>query len=82
MGPDMTAQRLLPVSLGWIRSHIQNGGYPAALQIKNGLTAEFPCHTQATSAAYGVTPGELMAKATNFLAFMKAAQPLLAYLGL
>src|SRR5271156_489942 len=71
MGPSMTAQRLLPISLGWIKSHFQNGGYPAALQIKTGLVAEFPCRSKVSP--HQATPEELMEKATKFMAFMKAA---------
>jgi hypothetical protein len=43
LAPGVTPARLLPFALNWIRLHMQNGSFPAVVQIRTGLVTTFPC---------------------------------------
>jgi Rap1a immunity proteins len=83
VGPRMTAERLFPFALNWIRSHAAYQGRPPGLQISNGLVDIFPCRaTVAPSRAQKMSLKEMFDTGASFIAFMKVAAPWLASVGL
>ena len=81
LAPGVTPAQLLPFALNWIRLHMQNGSYPAALQIRTGLSVAFPCRpTTRTVQKQQMTLGDAVALGKQFLAFWSAAKPIVALL--
>jgi hypothetical protein len=82
VGPRMTADRLLPVALVWIRGHSYNGGYPASSQILTGLSNSFPCQQTTIPQQPSPTINERMEQFENLVKFGVAVKSALGLLGL
>jgi hypothetical protein len=80
MGPGMTAERLLPVALGWIQFRAQNAGYPASVQIRTGFHILYPCHRNTVPVRERVDPDKVIDRTTKVLELMKAAKMAMAFL--
>jgi Rap1a immunity proteins len=76
VGPRMTADRLFPITLNWVRSHAMNGGYPARIQIATGLRTDFPC--QAVPQARRPSLDEQMDQFEKLVKFMTTVKAALA----
>ena len=76
MGPDRTPQRLLGIALGWIQFRAQNSGYPAAMQIKTGLTTLYLVGQRRTNGkillVWGVTISSIMSAQTCIITVRSA----------
>jgi len=81
LAPGVTPARLLPFALNWMRTHIQNGSYPAAVQIRTGLATVFPCK-RVTKAVKNqqMSLGDAIGLGKQFFQLWTEAQPLIALL--
>ena len=78
LGPGVTPSRLLPFALNWIRLHMQNGSYPAAVQIRTGLAKVFPCrHVSRNVQQQQMSLGDAINLGKQFYDLWKAALPLI-----
>jgi hypothetical protein len=82
VGPQMTANRLLPIALVWMRNHSYNGGYPASSQIYTGLSVNFPCRPTPASRRQAASLNDRMEQFEKLVQFGMAVKSALGLIGL
>jgi len=81
LAPGVTPPELLPFALNWMRTRKQNGGYPAAMQIRTGLVTLFPCkHVTRTVQRQQMSLGDALSLGKQFFQLWTEAKPLIALL--